>query len=161
MIFAGQGHAMSLDIKVTIPRLNVAEYHRPYVAIWIENPDQSIATTLSVWYAKEAKDDSKGSKWLKDLRQWWRKGERDLEMPADGISGATRPAGEHKISLNDSKPPLDKLPAAEYHLVVEAAREKGDRELVRIPFVWPIQKIETLTASGNHELGLIKLDIKP
>src|SRR5438445_807412 len=35
--------AADLNLKVEVPRLNVAEYHRPYVAIWIERPDQSVA----------------------------------------------------------------------------------------------------------------------
>src|SRR3546814_5836534 len=26
----------TMDVTVTIPRLKVAEYHRPYVAIWVE-----------------------------------------------------------------------------------------------------------------------------
>ena len=25
-----------LNVEVNFPRLNVAEYHRPYVAIWVE-----------------------------------------------------------------------------------------------------------------------------
>lgn len=159
-MFAGTSHAAGLDVKVTIPRINAAEYHRPYVAIWVETPNQDIATTLSVWYAKD-KADNKGTKWLKDLRQWWRKGGRDVNMPLDGVSGATKPVGEHTLSYTEGKAPLDKLAAGEYNLVVEAAREKGDRELVRVPFKWPVQKAETLKASGESELGAISLELKP
>lgn len=159
-MFAGNSNAAGLDIKVTIPRINAAEYHRPYVAIWVETPNQDIATTLSVWYAKD-KADNKGTKWLKDLRQWWRKGGRDVNMPLDGVSGATKPVGEHTLSYTEDKAPLEKLAAGEYNLVVEASREKGDRELVRVPFKWPVQKAETLKASGESELGVISLELKP
>ncbi|MCB5186527.1 DUF2271 domain-containing protein [Methylobacillus caricis] len=159
-LFAGASHAAGLDVKVTVPRINAAEYHRPYVAIWVETPNQDIATTLSVWYGKD-KGEGKGTKWLKDIRQWWRKGGRDLEMPLDGVSGATKPVGEHTLSYTEGKAPLNKLAPGEYRLVVEAAREKGDRELVRIPFTWPVTKATSLNASGEHELGTISLDIKP
>ncbi|MFL9711253.1 DUF2271 domain-containing protein [Methylobacillus sp. Pita1] len=159
-MFAGTSHAAGLDVKVTIPRINAAEYHRPYVAIWVETPNQDIATTLSVWYAKD-KADNKGTKWLKDLRQWWRKGGRDVNMPLDGVSGATKPVGEHTLSYTEGKAPLEKLAAGEYNLVVEASREKGDRELVRVPFKWPVQKAESLKASGESELGAISLELKP
>ncbi|MDR5170469.1 DUF2271 domain-containing protein [Methylobacillus sp. Pita2] len=159
-MFAGASHAAGLDVKVTIPRINAAEYHRPYVAVWVETPNQEIATTLSVWYAKD-KADNKGTKWLKDLRQWWRKGGRDLNMPLDGVSGATKPVGEHTLSYTEGKAPLEKLAAGEYNLVVEASREKGDRELVRVPFKWPVQKAESLKASGESELGAISLELKP
>ncbi|ABE48695.1 MULTISPECIES: DUF2271 domain-containing protein [Methylobacillus] len=158
--FAGASHAAGLDVKVTIPRVNAAEYHRPYLAIWVETPNQDIATTLSVWYAKD-KAENKGTKWLKDLRQWWRKGGRDLSMPLDGVSGATKPVGEHTLSYTEGKAPLEKLAPGEYNLVVEAVREKGDRELVRVPFKWPVQQAESLTASGQSELGAISLQLKP
>ena len=33
---AAPATAQTLTLSVAIPRLSVAEYHRPYVAIWIE-----------------------------------------------------------------------------------------------------------------------------
>ncbi|MDX1550041.1 MAG: DUF2271 domain-containing protein, partial [Lysobacter spongiicola] len=64
--------AAGLDVTLEIPRLNVAEYHRPYVAVWIERPDHSVAANLAVWYDDDMKGDE-GTKWLKDMRQWWRR----------------------------------------------------------------------------------------
>lgn len=86
------GPALAADMKVTIevPKLDVAEYHKPYVAAWIERPDGTVAANLSVWYDVKSAD-KKGNKWLKDLRQWWRRAGRDLDMPVDGLSSATRP----------------------------------------------------------------------
>ncbi|MCY1228064.1 hypothetical protein D9M68_917410 [compost metagenome] len=95
------------------------------------------------------------------MRQWWRKAGRDLSMPADGISGATRAPGEHTVSFRDGKNPLGKLPAGDYQLVVEAAREVGGRELVRVPFTWPPQSAQTARARGDHELGGVTVDLKP
>tara|TARA_R110002111_G_scaffold176810_1_gene242464 strand:- start:153223 stop:153537 length:315 start_codon:yes stop_codon:yes gene_type:complete len=48
--------AADMDVTVEIPRLQVAEYHRPYVAIWLEKPDQSHAADLAVWYDLKLKD---------------------------------------------------------------------------------------------------------
>ncbi|MGH7021602.1 MAG: DUF2271 domain-containing protein, partial [Brevundimonas sp.] len=42
--------AADLTVSVELPRIASASYHRPYVAVWIENPDQSTAQTLAVWY---------------------------------------------------------------------------------------------------------------
>jgi len=69
---AGSAGAADLSLNVEIPNLPVAEYHRPYVAIWIEGPDQAIAANLAVWY--QVRGDH--TKWLPDLRQWWRRGGR-------------------------------------------------------------------------------------
>jgi len=152
--------AAGLDVGVEIPRLDVAEYHRPYVAAWIERPDASVATTLAVWYDVKMRDGG-GAKWLKDMRQWWRRTGRELEMPIDGVSSPTRPVGKHQMQFDEGSKPLDKLPAGEYKLVVEAAREVGGREVVSIPFTWPAAQGQQLTAQGKSELGQITLHLKP
>ncbi|MGV3741134.1 MAG: DUF2271 domain-containing protein, partial [Burkholderiaceae bacterium] len=81
--------------------------------------------------------------------------------PIDGVTGATRAPGEHAFGFNSSKGPLDNLPAGEYQLVVEAAREAGGREVVRIPFQWPAKKTQQLAAKGKEELGNVSLQVKP
>ena len=154
--------ALAADVKLSIeiPRLSVAEYHRPYVAIWLERPDQSFVGNVAVWYDTKLKD-NEGTKWLKDMRQWWRKSGRELTMPVDGLSTATRPPGEHHLTPALDKAPFAGLAAGEYHVVVEAAREVGGREILRIPFQWPLKAAETLKTQGQHELGAVAVDLKP
>jgi hypothetical protein len=159
-LLSGSAVASGLAVKLEIPQLNVAEYHRPYVAVWVERPDQSVAANLAVLYDVKKKDNG-GAKWLKDVRQWWRKSGRDLQMPLDGVSGATRPPGEHTLDFAAAKPVLDKLPAGEYQLVVEAARESGGREMVRVPFQWPVKSAQNLPAKGKEELGSVSVQLKP
>jgi len=155
--------AGGLSVNIEVPRLNVAEYHRPYVAAWIERPDQSVATTLAVWYDIKNKGNAEGegTKWLKDLRQGWRRTGRELQMPVDGVSSATRPAGKHQLAFTEGSVALPKLAPGAYKLYVEAAREVGGREIVSIPFQWPPAKAETATVAGSSELGEIKLDLAP
>jgi hypothetical protein len=157
---ASSATAAELTVNVEIPRLNVAEYHRPYVAIWIEKPDQSVARHLAVWYQTDPKKED-GREWLKDLRQWWRRGGRALEMPVDGITGATRPVGKHALSFKDDVKALQALESGKYNLVVEAAREVGGREMLRLPFEWPSKQSQTATAKGTSELGAVSLHIVP
>lgn len=151
--------AGSLDVSIEIPRLQVAEYHRPYVAVWLEN-ERNEATQLAVWYDVGMKDNG-GLEWLKDMRQWWRRGGRSLEMPLDGVSGATRAPGVHTLRFSTDEAPLVELPAGEYRLRVEASREVGGRELLEIPFSWPLQQQESLDVSGSDELGRITLSATP
>jgi hypothetical protein len=152
--------AADFNIKIQIPRIDVAEYHRPYVAVWIENPDQSVAAHLTVWYQTD-KNKEDGTQWLKDLRQWWRRGGRELTMPVDGVTGATRPVGEQRITVKGNNPALAKLAPGKYGLVVEAVREVGGREVVKIPFEWPATQKQQLSGTGKVELGSITLDIVP
>ena len=161
--------AAGLDLSVEVPRLKVAEYHRPYVAVWIEKPDATLAANLSVWYqlerasgaAKAAPEEKDGSKWLKDLRQWWRRSGRTQQLPMDAVSGPTRPEGLHTLHFTDSAKPLQGLAAGNYRLVVEAARENGGRELLKIDFSWPPSAGLHLNAQGKTELGAVKLDLNP
>lgn len=156
--------AAGLTVNVEVPRLNVSEYHRPYVAAWIERPDQSVASTLAVWYDVKNKGgnaEGEGTKWLKDIRQWWRRTGRELEMPTDGVSSATRPAGKHQITIPEGSVALAKLAPGAYKLYVEAAREVGGREIVGIPFQWPPSKPEQSRAGGSSELGEVTLELKP
>ena len=53
----------------------------------------TVAGTLAVWYdvrTKTNNPEGEGTKWLKDMRQWWRRGGRDLSVPIDGVTSATR-----------------------------------------------------------------------
>lgn len=152
--------AADLNMKIEIPRLSVAEYHRPYVAVWLERPDNTVTANLAVWYDVNLRN-NEGTKWLKDLRQWWRRTGRELQMPADGLTSATRAPGEHSVVFHGSGKPLSELPPGEYQLVVEAAREVGGRELLRIPLQWPPKEAARLSAKGEHELGAISVDLKP
>lgn len=140
--------ALAGTVTVTVPRLSVAEYHRPYVAIWVEPTGGGAARTVAVWYDVKKQGNEPGTKWLSELRAWWRKGGRSLAMPADGVSGATRAPGQYTIPL-----PTDLKPGA-YVLNVEAARETGGRELVSLPLNIPAASGR---AAGKAELGAVTL----
>ncbi len=157
LLGAGSAQAADMSLNVEIPTLPVAEYHRPYVAIWVEGADQAIAANLAVWY--QVRGDH--TKWLPDLRQWWRRGGRDLKVPVDGLTGATRPVGQHLLKFDAKQAPLAQLKPGQYSLVVEAVREIGGREAVRIPFEWPIKTAKQATAKGSKELGSVALSLNP
>jgi hypothetical protein len=162
LVFFSSTQAADLNISIELPTLEVAEYHRPYVAVWIENTEGE-NTNLSVWYQLEERGQKsdKGEEWLKDMRQWWRRGGRSLDMPIDGVSGATRAPGKHQLQFEEGKAPLGKLAKGDYVLIVEAAREVGGRELVKLPFNWPVKTATEQNAKGSKELGEVKLIVNP
>ena len=155
---AGAAHAGTLELSIEIPKLSVAEYHRPYVAIWIEDASGKVAANLSVWYDVDLKD-QEGEKWLKDIRQWWRRSGRSLELPMDGVSSPTKPPGKNTVKFDTSKGPIAKLAPGDYKIMVEASREVGGKELVEIPFKWAPGTDATASASGKEELGAITLKL--
>ena len=148
-----------LTLKLQLPRMDIAEYHKPYVAAWIEKAsDQSFAGNVALWYDVKKRDNG-GAKWLKEMRSWWRKSGHDTAV-VDGVTGATRTAGDHAINLLDAKA-VTALAPGQYEVVVEAARENGGREVVRVPFEWPVKKAASAKAQGSGELGTVSIDAKP
>lgn len=150
--------AADLTVGIEIPRLTVAEYHRPYVAVWIETPEETAVKTLAVWYdTKNPKGE--GATWLKDMRQWWRRTGRTLDKAAiNSFSGPTKAPGKQQLVVPAAR--LADLKPGSYTLVVEAAREVGGREVVKVPFTWTGKTGKGGSAKGASELGAITLTIK-
>lgn len=155
---AAPASAQTAQLTITVPRLSVAEYHRPYVGVWLEKQGAP-AQTLAIWYDFDMPK-NEGTKWLRDVRQWWRASGRTMKFPADGVTGATRAPGSHTLTLANGRAPLGRLQPGQYTIVVEAAREVGGRELVRLPFAWPPKPGQVATASGKTELGKVSLSFK-
>jgi len=150
---AGPVLAADITVSVEVPRLSVAAYHRPYVAVWIERPDNTPVRTLAVWY--EVSNTEEGKDWLKDIRTWWRRGGRSLTLPMDGVSSATKAPGRHAVTVPAAR--LRDMPAGDYVMVVESARELGGREAVRVPFRWGAAN--TARARGSTELGAVSVAV--
>ncbi|WP_447762787.1 DUF2271 domain-containing protein [Sphingopyxis panaciterrae] len=146
----------TMDVTIAIPRLKVAEYHKPYVAFWVEKAGTK-AKTVAVWYDHDMKA-NEGTKWLRDVRQWWRAAGRSMTFPANGITGATRAPGTHKIAFTRAQ--LGAQAPGQYTLVIEAAREVGGRELLRIPFTWPAKAGRGGRAAGASELGAVSVSFR-
>lgn len=147
LLMPSLAQADRLDITLEIPALEVDPYHRPFVAIWLETPKRKGVATFTVLY-----DDAE---WLKDLRQWWRKQGRRMK-DVDGVSSASRKPGQHTLQWQTPD-----VPAGDYLLCFEAAREAGGREFVHIPVQLGDSGQQTYEALGQHELGHIAVRISP
>jgi len=160
-LLAMPAYAAQFEVDVQVPQMRVAEYHRPYVAVWIEGAGNKAVADLAVWYQDNDTREGHGTRWLPDLRQWWRRSGRTFDLPVDGVTGPTRPAGKHALQFDSSDPRLKKLAPGHYTLVVEAVREVGGRELLKIPFTWPAAAPQSGKAQGETELGAVALTITP
>lgn len=159
-LYASPGQAAGLEIQVEIPKIDVAEYHRPYVAVWLQSTDRQTVRDIAVWYDYKMPKEE-GKKWLKDLRQWWRVSGRSQDDLADGVTGATQAVGTHTIKVAGDHAALRDLPAGTYEVVVEASREKGGREVLRLPLPWPSDPSTSVEAKGETELGRVQATVLP
>lgn len=149
------------ELTLELPALQGARVKRPYVAVWLEKAaSHEFAGNIAVWYDMAKPNNIGATKWLPDLRSWWRISGSQASFPIDGVSGATRPAGEHTINLG-STPAFRNLAAGNYEVVVEVAREHGGHELVRLPLQWPANASKTTEVSGTQEVGVVRLTTRP
>ncbi|ASF15386.1 hypothetical protein NUITMVS3_32330 [Shewanella xiamenensis] len=120
--------APKMTVDLTLPEITEGQYHRPYVAVWVEDAKGQTVKTISLWVWDE------GHKWLKDIRRWWRKAGREDMSFVDGIASATRPAGHYKINWDLKDDAGKPLVPASYTVFIEVVREHGGRDLVRQNF---------------------------
>ena len=130
----------------------------PQNYVLIVDASGKVAANLSVWYDVDLKD-QEGEKWLKDIRQWWRRSGRNLELPMDGVSSPTKPPGRNAMKFDTAKGPIALLPAGDYKIIVEASREVGGKELVEIPFKWAPGSEAQGAARGKEELGAVTIKL--
>jgi len=144
-------HPTEITIELALKQQS-GEYHRPYVASWIESSKGKSVRTLLLWREQ--------AKWLKDIRRWWRKAGRKDAVLVDGITSATRAAGKFKLSFmaqDDNNVALNK---GQYTLFIEVVRENGGRAIIRQPFYLNGNK-ETFTLAATNETDQIKLSVNP
>jgi thiamine biosynthesis lipoprotein ApbE len=151
---------MELSVDFELDKPEAERYSRPYVAIWLEDKDAFPVRTLSLWILKG----EKGLRWLSDLKRWSRSDKtRRLAESNDlvpVISSATRNPGKYSVvwdGLDDNKQPL---PAGDYTLYIEAAREHGTYQIIKHPIKVGGEPFKA-TLDGNVEMKGATLDYHP
>lgn len=146
---SGLASANELHIQLEIPAIDTGTYHRPYVAVWIENEQQQPVRLINIWVEKPD--------WIKDLRRFWRKIGRSDKALVDANTGATKGPGQYRLSWDGKDDQGNAVAPGKYLLLVEAAREQGGRNLAKQQFDWNGQPVK-LEIPASIELGTIQLN---
>ncbi len=143
--------ASDLEIALQLPKISEGQYHRPYVAVWVEDSSEKSVRLIEIW--REKPD------WIKDLRRFWRKTGRADQPLVDARTGATKGPGQYRLHWDGKDDQGATVPNGEYQLVIEAAREHGGRQLVKQKFNWDGTAVALSVAAGN-EIGQVQLSRK-
>ena len=139
-----------LTVSFELNRQSSGRYHRPYVAVWVEDSDGYPRRTLILWL-----QEGKGERWHRDLKRWYvqdlvRQVVDETELIGT-ISAATRPPGKYK-AVWDGKDDNGKfVPPGKYTLYLEAAREHGTYQIMKTPITIG-DKEQNGTLKGNVEI---------
>lgn len=137
-----------LEIQLELPKIDSGTYHRPYVAVWIENEQQQPVRLIAAWLEKPD--------WIKDLRRFWRKLGRSEPQLVDARTGATKGPGRYKVRWDGKDEQGHTVASGNYVLFVEAAREQGGRNLAKQVFRWDGSAVQ-IDIKASAELGNIQL----
>lgn len=139
------GYSARLDYE--LPKIEVADYHAPYVVIWVTDANKQLVRTLNVWG-----DDRK---WLDSNYVWWRRYGRKLDN-IDTVAKPSRQAGRYSVvwdGLNDAG---QRVEAGQYTVHIEAAREHGQHSYQTFPLAVAAQASQQ-KAPAKDELGALTL----
>ena len=134
-------------------------YHRPYVAVWVEDGTGRRVRTLSLW----VNTTGRGPRYIRELRRWF-SGERDQE-DAGGpdlvatMSSATRLPGQYTVSWNGRDDRGALVDQGDYRVVIEAAREHGSYQLMQQDLTLGTKPVAADLA-GNEEIGRARVEYR-
>ena len=140
----------TFSVDYEIPSLDVVEYRRPYIAIWIADEQGNSVRQLQVLG---------DGRWLRDLRVWWRKFARADDSLVDALAGATRKPGSYRIDWDGRDGQGQKVQQGKYVLHLEVVREHGEREKLHVPFLLNGQTLKADT-KGIQEIGRVRLSLQ-
>ena len=114
---------MALDIDLTVATQATGRVKRPYVAVWIEDPQGNTVRNVSIW----VRQGHGNPRWVDELRRWTR---QNGELVST-VSSATRNPGRYTVAWDGKNDKGKLLAQGTYSVCVESAREHGPYSLVR------------------------------
>ncbi len=143
-------HQFNLDLEIAKPTEG-GRYRRPYVAAWVEDKENFPVKTLLLFLMA----DNPGPRWHRDLRRWYSGDQMRLLVDDQKLIGTiskpTRNPGSYKVAWDGRDDNGKILEDGKYTLYIEAAREHGTYQLMKMPFELGNKDFEE-TLKGNVEI---------
>jgi thiamine biosynthesis lipoprotein ApbE len=130
----GEAFELVVRFEINRPEVEQRRYRRPYVVVYIEDETGHVVRHLLMWVSMSG---SGPDQWLPDLLRWYRSdaGRTRIERrnKAYAIGRSTRPPGRYSIAWDGKDDGGRPLPRGSYTIFVEAAREHGTHQVIRMP----------------------------
>jgi hypothetical protein len=134
-------------------------YHRPYVAVWVEDAAGRPVRTLSVW----VNTSGRGPRYIRELRRWF-SAEREQESAGGPdlvatVSSATRLPGQYTVTWNGRDDRGKPVEQGTYRIVIEAAREHGSYQLMQQELTLATKPVAA-DLPGNEEIARARVEYR-
>jgi hypothetical protein len=148
---AGWDDRFELAVELTLAAQQGGRYHRPYVAVWVEDAAGRPVRTLGLW----VNTGGRGSRYIRELRRWFSAG-RQVEAGGGpdlvaSVSSATRLPGRYTVTWNGRDDRGRPVEQGTYRVYVEAAREHGTYQLMQRELTLGAKPV-SVDLPGNEEI---------
>jgi hypothetical protein len=140
-----------LTIDLSLAQVSARNYRRPYVAVWIEGRDGKAVRYVSVW--------GRRPKYQSELRVFYPL-TRFSGPAVDAVTRPTRPAGQYTLLWDGMDNAGKPLPAGEYTVHVEVAREHGTRQHMKTAIACKDSPTQA-EITGNVEVSSVVVRFGP
>jgi hypothetical protein len=148
-----------LAVDLQIAAQQGYRYHRPYVAVWVEDAAGRPVRTLSVW----VNTSGRGPRYIRELRRWFTT-DRDQEKAGGPdlvatVSSATRLPGQYMVTWNGRDDRGTVVEQGAYRVIIEAAREHGTYQLMQQELTLGSKPVAADLAP-NEEIGRARVEYR-
>ena len=141
---------LDLLISLELASPEGGRFHRPYVAVWVEDKDHNYLKTIALWSQKP--------RYLEDLRSWYRDSKAATTDVAYSVTSATRSPGKYTLRWNGLDDASKPVPPGKYTILIEAAREHGTYQIMRQEINFDGKTVQQFTLPGGTEIAGASLD---
>lgn len=138
-------YELAVDFQIAQP--NQGRYHRPYVAIWVEDASGTAVRTLTLW----VNTSGRGPRYIHELRRWFSAEQGGANLIST-VSSATRLPGKYSVVWNGRDDAGRPVAQGNYKVLIEAAREHGSYQLIQQDLTLTTTP-KSIDLAGNEEIA--------
>lgn len=133
-----------VEVSYTVPKIEAANYKKPFVIVWVTDLDKNPIKTLLVSGLKQD--------WQEDNYVWWRRVGRKQPGVVEAMGKPTRAPGKYSVGWDGADADGKRVAQGKYLINIEAAREHGGHAYQAIEVTLGAAAANA-AAPGKDELG--------
>ena len=150
-------YELAVDLEIAPP--SGYRWHRPYVAVWVEDTGGNPIRTLLLW----VNTTGRGPRYIRELRRWFTvpRGVADaggIDL-VESVSSATRLPGSYSVTWDGRDDRGRAVEQGTYRVLIEAAREHGSYQLMQRELALGAKPVSA-ELPGNEEIARARVEYR-
>lgn len=137
-----------VQVEYALPKIDVANYRKPYVIVWVTDADKNPIKTLLILGTKRD--------YQEDNYVWWRRYGRKTPGLLDSVGRPTRAPGKYSVGWDGTDDAGKPVAQGAYLIHIEASREHGGHTYESIPIQLGAKPVAA-ALPATDELGAVKV----